>query len=188
MCVSPNLLTQQRPKMKDANRRTARISASVLYLTLPSTTCVLHLQPVASLLRRTGHPPPAGSPPPLLNEEACVQYTSVPRVCVPLKNMWVHPTAPWRVAECVLLSVGVWNNTHGWVWCCFSLRDAHGLHCEPPHTHTPVARSAFENSSIEFIFVFCLNVLKPHLCHKTRCVFMRVYCSLEPVRECVCGV
>lgn len=39
------------------------------------------------------------------------------------------------------------------MWCCFSLGDAHGLHCEPPHT--PVARAAFENSCIEFIFAQC---------------------------------
>lgn len=89
-------------------------------------------------------PPVAFHPRCWMRKHVCAVYVCPACACVPLKNMWVHPTALWRVAECVLLSVGVWNNTHGWVGCCFSLGDAHKLHCEPPHT--PVATSAFDNA------------------------------------------
>lgn len=79
-----------------------------------------------------------GSPPPLLNEEACAVYVCLALVCAWERNMWVHPTAPWRerVAMYVSLSAGVWNNIHR---CWLSLRCASHwgakYTCAAPPTH-----------------------------------------------------
>lgn len=64
-----------------------------------------------------------------------------------------------------------------------------------PHTHTPVARAAFENSCIEFIFAQCcvsecLNITP--LSQDKVCFYLDLaFCviqTVEPVRECVCSV
>lgn len=83
--VRQHLLTLASRGDEAANRK-ARISTSICYINLfLSTTCALHLQPVASLLRCTApssRPPSALRPRRWTRKHVCVLYTSALRVCV----------------------------------------------------------------------------------------------------------
>lgn len=116
MCTSKNLLTLATSKdgggVKAANRRKARISSSIFYLNLfLSTTCVLHRQPVASLLRCTvpsTRPPSALHPRRWMRKHVCAVYVCPACVCA----------CHWRTCGCIQQHRREWPGACCFLWGC----------------------------------------------------------------------